>query len=385
VVPIGLLRAAFLASQPARGRTAAPFAAAVALFAEALSVSAASARPMDPELARLVVDPSCQTMAGAACVPDRASYTKLVSQLGAALAPHAAHGARTTGLAGFDLSLLAAITGIDSAADYWRRGTLGSDGANAENADPEDYLQLYTLELRKGFGFGIEAAASLGAMPHTSLLAWGAELRVALLEGMHHGLWRYLPDTSLGLSWREATGLADLALGTLALDARFSHPFTSASGFSVTPWLGYQWVRIDGRSELVDLTPRLGALEACEYAGNAMPGGPGSAEAVGALPASGAPAAALDGSPLCRASGADLANSASFGDAEVYRHRALVGVSYRREPLRVAAQLETDLVRPDAAQSDAGVSRALRCDANGASCEPSPRQWTLVLGVGASF
>jgi hypothetical protein len=63
----------------------------------------------------------------------------------------------------------------------------------------------------------------------------------------------------------------------------------------------------------------------------------------------------------------------------------LAGVSYRREPLRVAAQLETDLLRPDAAQSDAAVSRALRCDAGGASCQPSPRQWTLVFEVGASF
>jgi hypothetical protein len=379
VVPVGLLRASWRAKRFAVTPFARPLAVA------ALLAPAASARPMDPALARLVVDPSCQTSASSACVPDRAAYTKLVNQLGAALAPHAANGARTTGLAGFDVSLHAALTSIDSGADYWRRGTLGSDGASAENADPADYLQLYTLELRKGFGFGIEAAASLGAMPHTSLLAWGAELRVALLEGMHYGLWRYLPDTSLGLVWREATGLDDLALGTLALDARFSHPFAAVSGFSITPWLGYQWVRIDGRSELVDLTPRVGALETCGYAGNAVPGSPGSAEVEGTLPASGAPAGALDGSPLCRASGADLANSASFGDVAVHRHRVLAGVSYRREPLRVAAQLETDLLRPDAAQSDAAVSRALRCDAGGASCQPSPRQWTLVFEVGASF
>lgn len=379
------MRVPWLARKPA-GRRAGGTSAGLFASAAALSTAAvASARPMDPALARLVVDPSCQTLASAVCAPDRASYTKLVNQLGAALAPHAAHGARTTGLAGFDVSLLAALTSVDAAADYWRRGTLGSDGAAAENADPEDFLQLYTLELRKGFGFGIEAAASVGAMPHTSLLAWGAELRVALLEGMHHGLWRYLPDTSLGLSLREATGLDDLALGTLALDARFSHAFASTDGFSLTPWLGYRWLRIDGRSPLVDLTPRVGALEACDYAGNAVPGSPGSSEVEGALPASGAPLEALDGSPLCRASGADLANSASFGDAEVHRHRVLVGVGYRRELLRVAAQLETDLVRPDAAQSDAAVSRALRCDANGLSCEPSPRQWTLVLELGASF
>ncbi|HTV23482.1 MAG TPA: hypothetical protein VMG12_32555 [Polyangiaceae bacterium] len=383
MAPTGLMRA----SSRVKQRTVwigAVSTAAVSTAALAWT-SLASARPMDPALSRLVVDARCQTDAAVACVPDRAAYTKLVSQLGAALAPHAPHAARTTGLGGFDVSLLGAITSIDSGADYWRRGTLGSAAAAAENDDPEPYLQLYTLELRKGFGFGIEAAASLGLMPHTSLLSWGADVRVALLEGMRHGLWRYLPDTSLGGSWRRATGLGELALGTLALDARFSHPFTSPLGFSVTPWLGYQWVRIDAGSELVDLTPRVGALEACDYVGNAVPGSPGSLEAEGALPASGAPAASLDGSPLCRASGADLQNTASFGDVAVHRHRVLVGASYRREPLRIGAQLETDLVRPDAAQSDSDVSRALRCDASGANCRASPRQWSVVLEVGASF
>lgn len=346
----------------------------------------ASAGPMDPTLARLVVDPSCQAdRAEVACVPDRAAYTKLVSQLGAALAPHAAHGARTTGLAGFDVSLLASLTSIDASADYWQRGTLGRDSAGARNDDPERYLQLYSLELRKGFGFGIEAAASLGVMPHTRLLAWGADLRVALLEGMRDGAWRYLPDTSLGASLRQATGLGELGLGTLALEGRLSYPLPSPLGVVVTPWLGYQWLRIAGSSSAVDVTPREGALEACQYVGNGVPGTPGSAEAMAALPASGAPEGVLDGSPLCRGNGFDLANVAWFGDARVYRHRVLVGASVRRELLRLSAQLETDLLRPDAAQSDAEVSRALRCDVAGENCRPSPRQWTLVLALGASF
>lgn len=338
---------------------------------------------MDPDLGRLVVDPSCVTGEGAVCAPDRALYTKLVSQLGFALAPHPAHEARSTGLSGFDVSLEASLTGIDSAADYWQRGTRGR-GRSAEPS-PDDYLQLYALELRKGFGFGVEAAASLGVMPHTSLLSWGADLRVALLEGMRYGPWRYLPDASVGASFRRATGLGELALGTFALDARLSQPFPSSAGFIVTPWLGYQWLRIDADSEQVDLTPGVGALESCGYAGSNVPGSPGAPEAAGATPVSGAPAGTLDGSPLCRASGVDLANSVSFGEADVQRHRVLVGASYRREFLKVGAQIITDLLRPDAAQTDGGVARALRCDVSGANCRPSPRQWTLVLEVGASF
>lgn len=346
-----------------------------------------SARPMDPVLGRLVSDPSCVD-AAAPCAPDRAQYTKLVSQLGFALAPNSVHEARTNGLAGFDVSLVAALTDIDAAAEYWRRGTQGGEGTpagGAGNADPSGVLQLYTLEVRKGFGFGIEAAGSLGVMPATSIITFGADLRVALLEGMRHGIYRHLPDVSLGAALRQATGLGELSLGTLGLDARLSHPFAWQSGFVITPWLGYQFLRIEADSEQVDLSPGVNGLASCGYVGTSTPGSFGSAEAEGAAAASGAPAGVLDGSPLCGGSGLDLASAASFGEAVVHRHRVLVGASYRREVLQVAAQLVTDLVRPDAAQPDEAVARALRCDARGEACAPSRRQWTLLLELGARF
>jgi hypothetical protein len=97
-----------------------------------------------------------------------------------------------------------------------------------------------------------------------------------------------------------------------------------------------------------------------------------------------------DGAPVCRNAlgggpASDLANTLAFGHAEVLRQRLLLGVSYRKELLRLGAELITDLERPDAAQSDAAVASALRCDSEGASCHPSARQWTLVLQVGAAF
>jgi hypothetical protein len=345
----------------------------------------ALARPLDPALGQLVIDPTCRSEGAGVCVADRALYTKLVSQLGFAIAPHPAHEARTTGLAAFDVSLRASLTHIDSTEEYWRRGTLASADSASGEADAPDYLQLYALELKKGFGFGIEAAASLAVMPHSRVLAWGGDLRVALLEGMRDGLWRYLPDTSVGLALRQATGLGELELGTLALDARVSRPLTSKAGFAVTPWLGYQWVRIAADSAEVDLTPGVAALETCQYAGRNQPGSAGAPGTEGATPASGAPSGTLDGSPLCRGSAADLANSVSFGEVDVYRHRVLLGASYRRELLLLGAQFVTDLVRPDAAQTDAAVERALRCDATGDDCQPAPRQWTIVVEVGARF
>ena len=360
------------------------------------------ARSMDPALARLVLDPSC-TLEGAvaACVPDRPAYYKLVNQWGFALAPHSAYEARTTGLSGLQLSLSGAFTGIDSQADYWRRGTRGGEelavnGVVGENSDPSSVLSVYSLEVRKGFGFGIEASGSVGLMPDTTIVTWGADLRVALLEGLRQGAWRYLPDTSLGVGLRRAAGMSDLDLGVLALDARVSEPFVGANGFIVTPWVGYQFMRIDATSSWVDLTPNRDALAECGYVG---PNVPGTSEAVAAAtgsdaganpaaaqPASGAPAGVFDGSPVCNGgSGADFANAASFGEAEIWRHRLLVGLSYRKELLRVGAELITDLVTADDAQPDDAVATALRCDASGNDCHSSPRQWTVVVQVGAAF
>lgn len=348
------------------------------------AASAAHARPMDPALSRLVVNPGCSSDATPVCQPDRAAYHKLVSQYGFAVAPHAVHEARTTGLVGFNVSLLAAFTGIDNSADYWKRGTRGDAGAAAGEASPSGFLQLYSLQVRKGFGFGIEAAGSVGVMPETSLVSFGADLRIALLEGMRHGVWRYLPDTSLGVAVREATGLGELALGTLALDARLSRPLIAPGGYIITPWVGYQWLQIDARSSLVDLTPGVDPLATCGFVGTNVPGGDRS----DAAPATGAPASVLDGAPLCRggaASGNDFANTVSFGDAEVRRQRVLFGVSYRQELLLVGLELITDLLRPDDAQGDAAVAALLRCDASGSDCRSSPRQWTLAMQLGAAF
>jgi hypothetical protein len=337
---------------------------------------------MDPALSRLVIDPGCSSAATPVCLPDRAAYHKLVSQWGFALAPSSVHGARTTGLSGFNVSLVAAVTSIDNSAEYWRLGTQGDGAVGGLPPRPSGWLQLYSLEVRKGFGFGIEAAASVGVMPETSLVSFGADVRVALLEGMRLGVWRYLPDTSLGVAVREATGLGDLALGTLALDARVSRPVVAAGGYVVTPWLGYQWLRIDGESALVDLTPGIDALAECGFVGTNLPG----VERAGALPLSGAPPGVSDGAALCQAgSGSDLANSVSFGEAVIYRQRVLLGVSYRQELLQLGAELITDLLPPDAAQSDAGVEAALRCDATGNNCRSSPRQWTLGVQLGAAF
>ena len=93
----------------------------------------------------------------------------------------------------------------------------------------------------------------------------------ALLEGLRQGAWRYLPDTSLGVGLRQAAGMSDLDLGVLALDARVSEPFVGANGFILTPWVGYQFMRIDATSSWVDLTPNRDALAEVRQLRNELP------------------------------------------------------------------------------------------------------------------
>jgi hypothetical protein len=278
---------------------------------------------------------------------------------------------------------VAAFTGVDSDAEYWRRGTRGSGGASAlENTAPASVLSVYSLEVRKGFGFGLEAVGSLGVTPDASLVSWGGDLRVAVLEGMAGGRLSMLPDLSLGAALRHVAGLDDLDLTVFAVDARVSRRLVVNNRQILTPSLGFQWVQVSADAQQVDLTPGTAPLLDCGFVGANVPGttaGTASAD-------SGAPAGVFDGSALCETPGlADFASTVSFGQAVVARQRVLLGLDYRYERLDVGAELITDLLAPGDAQSDSNVKRALECDVNGERCASSPRQWTVAVVVGTEF
>lgn len=360
-----------------------------ALVAAAIvgSASAALGGPMDPALARLVVDAACLSPdAELRCQPDRASYRKLVSEWGFALAPASPRDARVTALGDFDVSLQAAFTAIDQEGEHWRRGTRG-DAANAaggavSNPTPPGHLSSYWLSFRKGFGFGTEAEAVFGVSPHSSALTVGAQLRFALLEGLAGGPLSAAPDVSLAAALRAVSGMPDVALSLLTLEARVSEPFIIDGRQELTPWLAYQWVRIRASAGVTDFTPSVAGLDECGFAGENVPGAPRES----AEPVTGAPLGVYDGSPLCsRAGASDVLRTGSFGQVEVLRHRLAAGAAYRREAFEFGLLLAMDVLSPGAAQSSATARRELECDARGEQCSSAPRQWTLSMQVGARF
>lgn len=337
----------------------------------------AHAGSMDPALERLAANPECRTAAGAiepaggACRPDQGAFTRLVNQFGTAFAPTALNPARTTGIAGFQVSLEGSFTSIDSDADYWRAGTRGSSdrhlgAAGQSNTDPASFLQLYSLRLRKGFGAGVEVAGQFGFMPRTSFLSGGVDARWAILEGFREGTMGYVPDVSLGGGVRTTTGSAQMQLTVAAADLRLSKPIPVRGEAVVTPWAGLQYLWIHGDSRRVDMTPATDAAGYCNQQGVSVPGDP-----------SAPPEEPRDGEPLCAGgSAADFANDVRFDAVRLRRPRLLLGGSVRYELVNFSAQFLVDLTAPHQGQGSDAARAALRGES---------RQWGIAVDAGVQF
>jgi hypothetical protein len=317
------------------------------------------------------------------CRPDHAAFKKLVNQWGFALAPNSMYPARTTGFGGFEFTLQASYSRIDSESDYWSFGTEGerdpNTGAASVVGTPPSVIQLYGLNIRKSFPFGFEALANVGFVPDSSIINGGADVRLSLLEGFRRGVGGYFPDVAVGAGIRTISGTDQMQLTTVALDARISKPIPLAGSSVLSPWVGYQYVWIFGRSGLIDLTPGTDPLGYCGYQGSDIPGPERSDE----------DSDAFDGQPVCAegtGSAIDFNNNVVFEEANLERQRVIVVLGYRYELVTFGAQFITDLVAPGAAQNDAADEAALRdCDRDGQNCTDAPRQWQLGVQGGIAF
>lgn len=349
------------------------------VVAAGVSVQAA---PMDPALERLVTSQSagCRSPNGEilspgptynACQPDNVAFKQLVNQYGFAFAPTAMHSARTTGFGGLHLSLEATFTGIDSGRDYWKRGTEGTnDSVAGQNDSPAGMLQLYSIKMRKSFGFGLEVTGSVGVMPKTSLTSYGADLRLSVLEGFRRGIPGFIPDVAIGGGVRTITGTPELQLTVSSLDVQISKPIAIESAVVITPWVGYQMLWIFGDSNIIDFTPKTDPFALCNYSGVNAPGQAAPTQVSGGVPQ-------YTGQPVCSNGQVwDFNNNRVFDSVRLRRQRLLLGASIRYEQFMLGAQLITDFVKPSDAQSDQASKDALRGE---------NRQYAGVFEIGAMF
>jgi hypothetical protein len=360
----------------------------------------ASADTMDPALARLVTDASCRTSGKngglyynpaskfSPCVADDAAFAKLIGQYGFAIAPNAMHSARTTGYGGFELAVESSFTKIDSDASYWQNGTQGAQDPSTKNfstinKSPDSLLQVYALKIRKGFPFGLELTGNVGYVAHTNIVTGGADVRFSLLEGFRRGIPAIFPEIAVGGSVRTITGTSEFQLTVAGFDAQVSKPVPIAGTVVLTPYVGYQWIRIFGDSGLIDLTPNTDAVNYCNYQGPNTPSSPDPAKVVNGKNI-------YDGQPVCKGGSggsADFNNNTVFAPVRMTRHRIDFGAQLRFHYVKFGTHFLTDIVDPkDANQGDAYM---LPDPANKGQkvneFEGVKRQWTLAFDLGAVF
>jgi hypothetical protein len=332
------------------------------------------------------------------------AFKQLMAQWGFALAPAAMHSARTTGFGGFHFSVEAMYTKIDNGASYWKLGTQGprdqtSNKASIYNSSPPSMIHMYSLRVRKSFGFGLELATQVGFVPNSTILSGGADVRMALLEGFRTGFLGILPDVAVGGGVRTITGTPEFQMTTVGLDVQLSKPISIASQSVLTPWIGYQYLWIFGDSGLIDTTPATDPVGYCQFTGTNVPGNADPQANKQEQPSG---RQVYDGQPVCagtnpassgqRSSPLDFNNNVVFNNARLERQRGMVGLSYRYEMVALGMAFITDLVDPADAQvgddtvlMPTGTPGRYRTVTDADTLKDVKRQWSLVFEVGAMF
>ena len=371
-------------------------ASAVALGSTLAFAGTAQADTMDPALARLVIDPLCRTQGASGglyynpaskfgrCQTDDAAFAKLIAQYGAAIAPSGMHTARTTGYGGFELALEANYTSIDKDAAFWKAGTEGGQDSSTKrfsvsNPSPDPVLQSYALKIRKALPLGIELAGQFGFLGNTSIYTIGADVRFSPFEGFRTGIPKWFPEITVSGSVRTITGTDQFQLTVVGVDGVISKPFSIGGSVSLTPYVGYQWIRIFGDSGLIDLTPNTDAVNFCGYAGSNNP----------ATPDANKPN--FDGQPVCaHGTSADFNNTAVFNAVRLSRHRIPAGLQLRLQMVRIGAHFVMDVMSPEEANKGADYETKKPNPDGGADITENlfkgvGKQWTVGIDFGAIF
>lgn len=324
-------------------------------------VSRASADEMDISLSRLRaprLDAAGVPIEGA-FVPDDAAWSRLMSQLGFAIASPSLAPARTTGTRGFYMGFETSVTGIDDGASYWRGGTEGDAMSTGENRFVRSSLVASQLTMRKGLPFGLELGGSVGHLYDSQQWIWGAELRIALLEGFREGISGFVPDIAVRGAIRTLTGDSEFHLTVPSMDFTISKPIVLGGVATLTPIFNTQLLWILADSELVDLTPERDAFAEC-------------------MPAAGPPVYRdppdMSDTSTIRCTGGsaqDFGNDALFTDIRAFRARMSLGVQIRYRIFTTLLSFQWDVRSPGS--TDDAVPQDL------------PRQWTLNIGVGATY
>lgn len=172
------------------------------------------------------------------------SYSRVIQQLGVAIANSPLGAAETSGIYGFDVAMTNSVAFLDASDSGapWRR--VHTDG------EPNRGLWMPGVTVRKGLPLSLEAGGRLGYVAFSRQTVFGGWGRAALLEG-----YQKLPDLSVQVGYSGYVGNTELALGTMDVSAVIGKTFpfgrvTRINTAQFSPYIGGGIYRIRAQPRL---------------------------------------------------------------------------------------------------------------------------------------
>ena len=195
-----------------------------------------------------------------AVIPDQVSFRALASQLGVVLAPQMLTPADTLGFGGFQFSVDATTTSIDSIAPYWRAlaGSPNPTGLANGVANGPSSMNTVGFFVRKGLWLPVPSfEIGVGAVHLGDSSTWCGQMytKFGLQEGYHE-----LPLPSLAVTGGVSRMInqRDLDLTIVSLGVTVSkHVGVEPTRGALDPYAGWNILMILPRSEVLDPAPNL--------------------------------------------------------------------------------------------------------------------------------
>src|SRR5262249_40082835 len=169
-------------------------------------------------------------------------------------APRNLAPADTIGFSGFQFSTEFSFTNINSDQNYWC-ATEESANCNA-GFKRSSTIPTFGIFARKGMWFPLPSfEVGAGAVHILSSRLWSAQAyaKFAIQEG-YQGL--PIPSVAVRGAASRLLGVDQLDLTDVSLDISVSKRFAVQGTFSVAPYVGYAFLWIVPRSQVVDFTPQ---------------------------------------------------------------------------------------------------------------------------------
>lgn len=194
-------------------------------------------------------------ISGDSVVGSNVQFRALASELGVVLAPRLSEPADTLGFGGFHFSADVAFTTISDSADQWQ--VLESSSQSLGSSHGNSTMTTTGFFVRKGIWLPLPSfEVGVGAVHLGQSHIWTPQgyLKFALHEGFHD---TPFPSVAVRGAVSRMTGTEQLDLTVVSVDTSISKHFGIQGLFRASPYLGFNWLIIVPRSEVIDKTPQI--------------------------------------------------------------------------------------------------------------------------------